>query len=182
MDNNAKNEKKPSQHKKTIVNNMGQCIVTPAPPEVQTPDENGLYPPLEEWRKWAKLTLGANVHYHVCQMFNQEAISNKLAGQPIDALPYPPLEEWRKWAKPTLTANVSIHVCRSFNQEAIFNKIAGQPIDALPYPPLEEWRAEVGEADAQGQRVDARVSCVQPGGDLQQACGSADRRPPVPAA
>ena len=104
---------------------MGQCLATlsatGAPPEIQTPDENGLYPTPDTLRKWAKLTLKANVSIHVCQMFNEEAIFNKFAGQPIDALPYPPLEEWRKWAeKLDMGANVSIFMRQRFNQAAIF--------------------------------------------------------------
>ena len=72
-------------------------------------------------RKWAKPTLRANVSMHVCHAFNQEAIFNKLAGQPIDALPYPPLEEWRKWAeKLDMGATVSILMRQRFNHAAIF--------------------------------------------------------------
>ena len=51
------------------------------------------YPPPEEWRQHAKLTLGANMSIAVTRAFNQQAIFDKIAGDAmstaIESLPYP---------------------------------------------------------------------------------------------
>ena len=42
-------------------------------------DANGMFPPPESWRKWAKLSLGAGMAIQTTQLFNQMAIFDKLA-------------------------------------------------------------------------------------------------------
>lgn len=71
------------------------------------------YPPPEEWRQHAKLTLGANMSIAVTRAFNQQDIFDKIAG-----------ESWRQWAmKNNLGANMNQACKQRFNQGGIFARL-----------------------------------------------------------
>mmetsp|Transcript_139751 Transcript_139751/g.256449 ORF Transcript_139751/g.256449 Transcript_139751/m.256449 type:complete len:148 (-) Transcript_139751:134-577(-) len=81
-------------------------------------------------------------------LMNQEAIFNKVLGQPVASLPWLPVHMQSSSSGSYVQLSKQL-----MNQEAIFNKLLGQPLAALPWLPDEEVRRDAGMQNSWGSYV-----------------------------